>query len=227
MNTCLHNPIDCYSRRQRRIVSTQPAVDLMHLRKSPGSGFMSQNPKTDDLACSWKLFALLTRPHRLEEAHVTDPIFVLYGLAMSGLFALVVFDLQFLLAIWILAVSAAFLIVAALCLLAEGGNYKLARWVVTVGRRILKPDELLEIMKWAPTPEMRQKVKEIVAANPVVRIRDLLPLHAVAAETAKRLEKARRDLEMDRARDLIMRSGEHPEGGEARNHESVCGYEAS
>ncbi len=29
---------------------------------------MPQNPETDDLARSWRLFALLTRPHRLDEA---------------------------------------------------------------------------------------------------------------------------------------------------------------
>ena len=73
----------------------------------------------------------------------------------------------------------------------------------TVGRRPYAPAELLEIMKKAPTPDMRKKVKDIVAANLIVRLRHMLPLRIEAERMAHQLEEAKRESDDRRAREII------------------------
>ena len=170
-----------------------------------------RNPKveTDDLsACnnleSWKLFTYALRPWRASDASVVPTTF-LHATNISVLLSLL---LDAPLSIQIGLVTASFVALGIMVLysFAETGNFRLARFFVTVGRRPLTPDELLRIVKWAPTPKMREGIREIVAANSVVRIRHMLPLHAEADQTAKRLEKAGRDLEIARARDFVLNS---------------------
>lgn len=158
---------------------------------------------SDETVSRWRLFAFATRPWRLGEDML--PLAIIYAIALFSMIA-ALSNIASPVGVGILAASLTMFLVALLYALALAGNYRLARWFRTIGRRSLTPDELLEIVKWAPTSEMRDKVREVVAAHPAVRIRNMLALHVEAAQMARRLEAESRDLEIAKARKFILES---------------------
>jgi hypothetical protein len=149
----------------------------------------------------WRVFVAALRGRELATLSF-GPILAGLTISFVTLFAEAI-DAPALIVAGLCAANLAALAFISLYALAEAGNPWLTRVFFTVGRRPYAPEELLEIMKKAPTPDKRKKVQDIVAANRIVRLRHMLPLRIEAERMARQLDEAKRESDDRRVREII------------------------